>query len=113
MIAEIERLRAEADLLRTGRDVTREHADRLEAETKRLRASLHATRRVRDTLRLRLTHLSAILLRADDLATEAERAAVATYLRGLADDYGVCIDLSLAEQADIIERGEHRREGDE
>jgi hypothetical protein len=41
---------------------------------------------------------------------ERERAAVVAYLRGLADDYGVCIDLSLAEQADIIERGEHRRE---
>lgn len=39
-----------------------------------------------------------------------ERAAVVAYLRGLADDYGVCIDLSLAEQADKIERGEHRRE---
>jgi hypothetical protein len=32
------------------------------------------------------------------------------YLRGLTDDYGVCLDLSLAEQADIIERGEHRKE---
>ncbi len=42
-------------------------------------------------------------------ALDAERAAVVAYLRGLADDYGVCIDLSLAEQADIIERGEHRR----
>ena len=41
---------------------------------------------------------------------ESERAAVVTYLRGLADDYGVCLDLSLAEQADIIERGEHREE---
>ena len=40
---------------------------------------------------------------------EAERAAVVAYLRGLADDYGVCLDLSLAEQADIIENGEHRR----
>ena len=40
-----------------------------------------------------------------------ERAASVAYLRGLADDYGVCLDLSLAEQADIIERGEHRREG--
>ena len=40
----------------------------------------------------------------------AERAAVAAYLRGLADDYGVCIDLSLAEQAGKIERGAHRRE---
>jgi hypothetical protein len=39
-----------------------------------------------------------------------ERAAVVAYLRGLADDYGVCIDLSLAEQADIIECGEHREE---
>jgi cytosine/adenosine deaminase-related metal-dependent hydrolase len=41
--------------------------------------------------------------------TRSERAAVVAYLRGLADDYGVCIDLSLAEQADKIERGEHRR----
>jgi len=40
----------------------------------------------------------------------AERAAVVAYMRGLADDYGVCLDLSLAEQADIIERGEHRKE---
>jgi len=39
-----------------------------------------------------------------------ERQAVVAYLRGLADDYGVCLDLSLVEQADIIERGEHRRE---
>lgn len=42
--------------------------------------------------------------------TDRERAAVVAYLRGLADDYGVCIDLSLVEQADKIERGEHRRE---
>jgi hypothetical protein len=44
---------------------------------------------------------------------ERERAAVVAYLRGLADDYGVCIDLSLAEQADKIESGEHRREESE
>ena len=44
-------------------------------------------------------------------AVAEERAAVVAYLRGLADDYGVCLDLSLAEQADIIERGMHRREG--
>ena len=48
--------------------------------------------------------------RSRDDARAKERAAVATYLRGLADDYGVCIDLSLAEQAGIIERGEHCRE---
>lgn len=49
-------------------------------------------------------------LRAEVAHLRGERAAVVAYLRGLADDYGVCIDLSLAEQADRIERGEHRRE---
>ena len=61
----------------------------------------------------RLREVNADLrLMVDGLETAAheERAAVVAYLRGLADDYGVCIDLSLAEQADIIERGEHRRE---
>ena len=80
LVAEVERLRDEAELLRTGREAARCYADRVEAE---------------------------------GLALRGERAAVATYLRGLADDYGVCIDLSLAEQADIIERGEYRREGAE
>ena len=42
-------------------------------------------------------------------AVRQERMVVGDYLRGLADDYGVCIDLSLAEQADKIERGEHSR----
>ncbi len=63
----------------------------------------------------RLRVINADLRRmVDGLETAAheERAAVVSYLRGLADDYGVCLDLSLAEQADIIERGEHRREGD-
>lgn len=46
------------------------------------------------------------------LRAAQERAAVVAYLRGIADDYGVCIDLSLAEQADKIERGEHRRDGE-
>lgn len=83
----------------------------LEAETKRLRASLRATRRVRDTLRLRLTRLSAILLRADDLATEAERAAVVAWLR--AQSQLVLYDDKPDDIADRIERGEHRREGAE
>jgi hypothetical protein len=43
-------------------------------------------------------------------AVRQERMDVAAYLRGLADDYGVCLDLSLADQADKIERGEHSRE---
>jgi len=47
---------------------------------------------------------------ARDKAKLLERQAVVAYLRGLADDYGVCIDLSLAEQAEKIERGEHRNE---
>ena len=95
----------------------------LEAETKRLRASLRATRRVRDTLRLKLTRLSAILLRADDLATEAERAAVVAWLRVEANaphpieageralspsGRGLLLLAAIR-----IERGEHRREGDE
>jgi hypothetical protein len=84
LVAEVERLRDEAELLRTGRDVTRSYTERVEAEGLALRGEV-----------------------------ERVRAAVATYLRGLADDYGVCIDLSLAEQADIIERGEYRREGGE
>ena len=81
LVAEVERLRDEAELLRTGRDVTRSYTERVEAEGLALRGEV-----------------------------ERVRAAVATYLRGLADDYGVCIDLSLAEQADKIESGEHRRE---
>ena len=59
--------------------------------------------------------IGALVAEVERLRAEvaAERAAVAAYLRGLADDYGVCIDLSLAEQADIIERGEYRREENE
>jgi len=52
-------------------------------------------------------------LRGEVAHLQGERAAVVEYLRGLADDYGVCIDLSLMEQADKIERGEHRREEQE
>jgi len=53
-----------------------------------------------------------LLCSADDVteAVRQERMDVAAYLRGLADDYGVCLDLSLADQADKIERGEHSRE---
>lgn len=57
-----------------------------------------------------LTVLGVSLHKAAAAGVKAEREAVVAYLRGLADDYGVCIDLSLAEQADIIERGDHRRE---
>ena len=52
----------------------------------------------------------ALALLAEVERLRGERAAVVAYLRGLADDYGVCIDLSLAEQADKIESGDHRRE---
>ena len=79
--------------------VSPSEAAALVVEVERLRAEVEALRTERT-------------LRAFDATTAAfeERAAVVVYLRGLADDYGVCLDLSLAEQADIIERGEHRRE---
>ena len=63
--------------------------------------------------RLRLDRADIDHAFARNKAMMLEREAVVAYLRGLADDYGVCIDLSLAEQADIIERGEYRREGGE
>ena len=63
--------------------------------------------------RLRLDRADIDHAFARNKAMMLEREAVVAYLRGLADDYGVCIDLSLAEQADIIERGEHRRKENE
>ena len=65
-------------------------------------------KRWRDTEGEALSALEELISEVERL--RGERAAVVAYLRGLADDYGVCIDLSLAEQADKIERGEHRRE---
>jgi hypothetical protein len=69
-------------------------------------------REERDRLRAQRALDNEALARAWDEGRDRERAATVAYLRGLADDYGVCLDLSLAEQADIIERGEHRREGE-
>ena len=82
----------------------------LVAEVARLRASLRATRGVRDTLRLKLTRLSAILLRADDLATEAERAAVVAWLRDQA--YLTLYESAPTDIAAAIERGEHVKGGE-
>lgn len=60
-----------------------------------------------DTLRGRLTRLSAILLRADDLATTAERAAVVAWLR--AQSQLALYEATPDDIADRIERGDHCR----
>ena len=84
LLAEIERLRAEVDLLRTGREAARSYADRVEAEV--------------------------LVLRGE---RAAERATVAAWLRREVDDDDnpegplACI---LAYAANAIERGVHRRE---
>lgn len=64
-----------------------------------------------DTLRGRLARLSAILLRADDLATKAERAAIVTWLRNEA--FLSMYEVKPDDVADAIERGDHCRGGDE
>jgi hypothetical protein len=79
---------------------------------------IHGDKRWRDSEgeALSVDAINKILIIAlEELISEVERLrgerpAVVAYLRGLADDYGVCLDLSLPEQADIIERGEHRKE---
>ena len=85
-------------------DLAAERLDALldaERENTALRAEVSRLRVINADLRRMVDGL--------ETAAHEERAAVVAYLRGLADDYGVCLDLSLAEQADIIERGEHRR----
>jgi len=79
-----------------------------ERENTALRAEVERLRSINDDYLLEMGRQHA-LLRDQKRGENAERAAVVAYLRGLADDYGVCIDLSLIEQADKIERGEHRR----
>lgn len=44
LVEEVERLRDEAELLRTGRDVTRDYADRVEAEVLALRGEVERER---------------------------------------------------------------------
>jgi hypothetical protein len=82
---EVERLRAEVDLLRTGREAARSYADRVEAEVVALRG-----------------------------ADERERAAVVAWLRREATDGFVTLRIHEAcaaeKLADAIERGAHRRE---
>ena len=85
-------------------DLAAERLDALldaERENTALRAEVSRLRVINADLRRMVDGL--------ETAAHEERAAVVSYLRGLADDYGVCLDLSLDEQADIIERGEHRR----
>ena len=115
LVAEVGRLKAQRlldneDLARAydmgiaegERRATAAEMERLRAEVSYLRACVPPTRPTDYG-----HEVWTAALRAE---VAAERAAVVTYLRGLADDYGVCIDLSLAEQADKIESGEHRRE---
>ena len=83
--ADIGALVAEVELLRTGRDVTRAYADRLEAEVVELRGERAAV--------------------VKWLRAEAEAFA------GTRTEQGVQRAKSLALAADAIERGEHRREG--
>ena len=81
LLAEIERLRAEVDLLRTGREVARSYADRVEAEVLVLRGERAAV----------VTWLGAEV----DAAMEMHLPVrAATFL----------------ECAEAIERGAHRRE---
>ena len=88
-------------------------APALDLAAERLAALLDAEREI-ERLRAQRILSNEDFARSFDMGLAAgerrERAAVVAYLRGLADDYGVCIDLSLAEQADKIESGEHRRE---
>jgi len=89
LLAEIERLRAEVDLLRTGREAARSYADRVEAEVVALRGA---------DVRERATVVA--WLRAQG------RAWMATY----STEWGFHRARCLEQTADAIERGEHRRE---
>ena len=110
LLAEIERLRAEVDLLRTGREATRCYADRVEAE-------VEAARTEAVTMR---TWAEEAAKAENENAEDArrERAAVVAWLR-VPRVYGTDALLwqgfsrVLGILADAIENGEHRREGDE
>jgi hypothetical protein len=86
IIAEVERLRGEADLLRTGREAARSYADRVEAEVVTLRGERAA--------------VVAWLRYEAELRTGTNTAAAFRVSEGLSG------------AADDIERGEHRREED-
>jgi hypothetical protein len=113
---------AEVELLRTGRDVTRCYADRVEAEVLALRAEARLLQRERDEARAEVERLrghrescTENLLKGYETGKAEERAAVVAWLRGqriygtdelLGQGFAnVCGILS-----DAIERGEHRRE---
>jgi len=89
LIAEVERLRDEVELLRTGREAARCYADRVEAEVVALRG-----------------------------ADERERTTVVAWLRAKAKGWMETYTTDwlfhrarcLEDAADEIERGEHRRE---
>jgi len=83
LLAEIERLRAEVDLLRTGREAARSYADRVEAEVVALRGERAAV--------------------VAWLGAEVD-AAMEMYLPVRAGTFLEC--------AEAIERGAHRREDD-
>ena len=85
LVAEVERLRGEAELLRTGRDVTRDYADRLEAEVVELRGERAAV-------------VASLRAEAEAAAHTLQAGEWAGYINNIAD---------------CIERGEHRREGEE
>ncbi len=84
LIAEVERLRTEADLLRAGLEATRAYADRVESEALSLRGERAAV-------------VSWLLARAGETAN-----------RRPGNENEISLTYSLA--ADFIERGEHRRE---
>ncbi len=84
LVAEVERLRDEAVLLRTGRDAARDYADRLEREALSLRGERAAV-------------VSWLLARAGETAN-----------RRPGNENEISLTYSLA--ADFIERGDHRRE---
>ena len=86
LLAEVDRLRGEAELLRTGRDVSRAYADRLEAEIVELREDRAAVIKW--------------------LREEAEAAAQTYTVQ--AGEWAKRID----NMADAIERGEHRKENE-
>jgi hypothetical protein len=85
LLAEIERLRAEAELLRTGREAARCYADRVEAEVVALRGERAAV---------------VAWLRAQ------AKAWMETYTTSWAFERARCLDHT----ANAIESGEHRRE---
>jgi hypothetical protein len=85
LVAEVERLRYEAVLLRTGRDATRAYADRVESEVLYLRAERASV---------------VAWLRADAAERDAEGDS----------DIPRYAAVALRQSANTIERGEHRRE---